>query len=536
VDVGFHPSTKADPAPGPRASPVRPSAALQHACAQVEAFARDVHGSLDPTHVAYRVANEGRRLIGCDRLTVGLRYGRSVRVEAVSGADVIESRSDLVRRMRRLLAAVLAWGEQLVYRGVPDESLPTDVLEALNAYLALSNSHLLAVLPLRDSREAEGRRARSALLLESFEPAEADEQVIARLDAIGRHAAGALYNASEYRRIPLPWLWRPVAALRDGLGGPARVMAVLAVLIVAGLTAVLTCLPYPLKVDARGRLLPEERRWLYSPVEGQVIRFEDGVQPGAQVAADQSLVLLYDTQLEVKLVQLANEVAGAQEAIDALARQETAAQTEADRLRYSAEKKQKEFHRDRKTLERKALRDRTHADDSRPGTFWLTAPLAGTVLNSDFRETLTNRHVKPTEPLLRLGDKTKSWEVELKIPGQDIGRVAEAFDRAGAGAELDVDVLLRSAPTRRFRGKLARDRLASQATPARDDPREPEPVLLAHVRIYGPDIAESDRLPSDLLVSGTEAHCKVRCGDRTVGYSLFYGVWEFIYEKLVFAF
>ena len=27
-----------------------------------------------------------------------------------------------------------------------------------------------------------------------------------------------------------------------------------------------------------------------------------------------------------------------------------------------------------------------------------------------------------------------------------------------------------------------------------------------------------------------------RCGNRAMGYSLFYGVWEFIYEKIVFFF
>ena len=36
---------------------------------QLEVFSRQVHGSLNPTEVAYTVANEGRRLIGCDRIT-----------------------------------------------------------------------------------------------------------------------------------------------------------------------------------------------------------------------------------------------------------------------------------------------------------------------------------------------------------------------------------------------------------------------------------------------------------------------------------
>ena len=42
---------------------------------QLEAFARQVHGSLKPKEVAYEVANNGRRLIECDRVSVGVRYG-----------------------------------------------------------------------------------------------------------------------------------------------------------------------------------------------------------------------------------------------------------------------------------------------------------------------------------------------------------------------------------------------------------------------------------------------------------------------------
>jgi hypothetical protein len=38
------------------------------------------------------------------------------------------------------------------------------------------------------------------------------------------------------------------------------------------------------------------------------------------------------------------------------------------------------------------------------------------------------------------------------------------------------------------------------------------------------------------MLTGTEIHARVRCGNAAMGYSLFYGVWEFIYEKIVFFF
>ena len=127
-------------------------------------------------------------------------------------------------------------------------------------------------------------------------------------------------------------------------------------------------MPYPLKLDAKGQLLPVERRWIYTPVEGQVVRFEEGVEPGVLVAEHQALVLLFDVQLENKLVQLSNEVGAAQQDVQALVKQINTAATEADRLRLRADKRQKEALRDRKFWELRALRERTNADASRPAT------------------------------------------------------------------------------------------------------------------------------------------------------------------------
>ena len=117
---------------------------------QLESFARQVHASLNPTEVAYVVANEGRRLIDCDR--------------------------------------VLDWGEKLVFAGTKDEALPPKVLDALDAYLAESGSKLLVIQPLRDDREGDAKSKerkppRSALVMECFEPPPDTQQLIARLEA-----------------------------------------------------------------------------------------------------------------------------------------------------------------------------------------------------------------------------------------------------------------------------------------------------------------------------------------------------------------
>src|SRR5262249_14167906 len=104
-----------------------------------------------------------------------------------------------------------------------------------------------------------------------FDPASAPEQLLARLEVVGRHATAALYNAAEHRRIPLRYLWQPIAKVQEGLGGKARAITFGVTAGVLLLLLAMIFVPYPLKMDAKGQLLPEDRRYIYSPVEGQVV-------------------------------------------------------------------------------------------------------------------------------------------------------------------------------------------------------------------------------------------------------------------------
>ena len=45
---------------------------------QLEAFTRTAHQTLDLRQTAYSIANDGRRLIGCDRVSVAIQRGREM--------------------------------------------------------------------------------------------------------------------------------------------------------------------------------------------------------------------------------------------------------------------------------------------------------------------------------------------------------------------------------------------------------------------------------------------------------------------------
>ena len=57
---------------------------------------------------AFTVANEGRRLIGCDRVSVLVRRGTRCRLVAVSGVATVNRRANAVRALERLATGMLA--------------------------------------------------------------------------------------------------------------------------------------------------------------------------------------------------------------------------------------------------------------------------------------------------------------------------------------------------------------------------------------------------------------------------------------------
>jgi hypothetical protein len=513
---------------------------------QLETFSREIHASLDPVRVAYTVANEGRRLIGCDRLSVATVQNRKCKIEAVSGSDIVEKRSNLVVLMRALVDAVLKWGERLVYQGTKDDSLPPDVLNALDDYLAESNSKLLVLTPLRDERQKDlPGPARSALLMESFETPESSEPLIARLDILARHSTSALYNAVELRRVPLGWLWRPVARVQEGLGGKTKALIwLISALVLAGLLA-MVFVPYPLKMESTGQLVPVERQKIYPPHTGHVRSFL--IQPNSTFPPGQNLAIMEDAELGGKIRTLNAEIFNGTQRHRNLVNQLGSARDDSIRLQVEAEMAKNSGVLQAKLEERNELIRINNCKPDEPQYFFLNAPEFRSqratkgqrlwkVLDPDFREKFLNQYVRPSDPILRLGDVDGPWEIELKIPQKHIGQVLRAFPSNDPDARLEVDLLVTSEPTRSFRGILYRNKVSGEAAPHKDEHNESSPVVLAYVSLDDPSIPEHMRVTPNLFVSGVEVHAKVRCGNRAMGYSLFYGIWEFFYEKVVFFF
>ena len=521
---------------------------------QLEAFSRQIHASLNPTEVAFLVANEGRRLIGCDRISVGVRYGRHTTIEAVSGSDIVEKASVQVKKMRELFDSVLDWNERLVYRGVRDTTLPAGVLTALDAYLAESNAKLLVLQPLHDEREhikdkeKETRfdLARSALLLEAFEPQEMIDPMMQRFGIISGHAASALYNAAELKRIPFGLLWKPMMALQSRAGGKRRFYTLLGLGLFTLVMLAMIFIPAPLKLDAKGQLVPEERHYIYPTGAGRVLQFK--VNQGQTIRPNTPVAILFDRDLVHEIEEKLSDIHKSEETVKVLNSQSV------DTNIIAAKRKEKADELDREQTNLKSLKNQLdlllaqrNASAMNPGEFTVYAPefrrarnsrgpTTWKIVSADFQSQLVNKYVRPVDPLLRVGNTAGAWQIEQKIPQKHVSQLWRAFKTNSPNEYLEVDVLLTSAATRSFKGRLYRRDITAEAVQNKDDHNESEFVVYAYVRVNDPDMAKEDHIPPELLTTGVEVHTKILCGDHSLGYSLFHGAWEFFYEHVIFFF
>ena len=549
-------------------SNARVAAGVEKTYAQVEQFARQIHGSLNPTEVAYHVANEGRKLIECDRLCVGIRHDRyRVTVEAVSGADVVEKAGTHVRSLRKLMEAVLQWGETLTFKGEKDAGLPPAVAHALDDYLHESQPKLLIVQPCRDEREKDlTKPARAVLVMECFNPPEQTEPLIQRLEVVIKHAAPALFNAAQMNRVPLKFLWWPIAKLQEGIGGKRRFIAASVAVLLALLVGAMVIVPAPLRMEAKGQMLPVEIAKIFPPREGVVKEIR--AKPGDKVDPNFPLVALYSETLSDEYnrarsewIQESGNVAVATKQLQRDLSKEEKSRAEADKT--IAEGRSKKALGDMEALDQQYNKVNNRptspgqANGAGPGHFRAIAPdfdtklarVMGTdrwtVLNDDRREGLLGRTMRPNEEMLRIGHLEGPWQIELKIPQRNVGQVLKAFanpkqhktDPAkGDRKYLDVDVLLSSQTDTSYTGRLYRDDLGAEAVPNKNEHDENEPVVTAYVKLNVKGIPEGEWVPRKDLLAGLEVRTRIRCGDHALGYTLFHGVWEWFYEKVVFFF
>ncbi len=478
-----------------------------------EQFSERVHSSFDLEATAYQIANEGRRFVDCDRVSVLITRGSNCRLVAVSGVDTFNPRSNVIRHLERLAAAVIV-GHGSLWHPQDPERLPPETSELLHAYLDDTHSRTLIIVPLQvdDAEQDLGpQHARGVLAVEQFH-GELDDGLRARVDMTCRHSALAMRNALELKSIPfvrpLRWLGKARWCLRMR-NLPKTLLALLAfIAVVIALAVVQT----DFEVEARGKLQPEDLRDVFAPSEGVVIDLR--AVHAETVRAGEILAVLRTPELDLEFQRVWGELQTAQKRLTAV---------EAERLRNPREIDNQQRRRNQLTAEEEELKELVRSlqrqyemVQEQQAQLEVRSPVDGQVLTWDLTRLLEARPVQRGQVLMSVGTLDGPWVLELEIPDDRIAYVLWAQQESGS--ELDVNFILATNPGIAYEGSIKNIAGRAEITESGDC------AVLATVSINRDEIPE--------LMPGATVVARIYCGRRSIGYvwlhDLFEAVWSWI--------
>lgn len=498
---------------------------------QLETFTRTAHEKLDVRQTAYTIANEGRRLIGCDRVSVAISHGGRCRIEAVSGQDTFDKRSNVTVLLGRLATAVAKTGEDVWYSGDTSDMAP-QVEEALDAYVDEAHTKAMAILPLvppgsDDPVAAEQDQAEDvyrkpppvlgALVVEQMVDSRPPEGFLQRVQVVRSHSATALANALEYEGLFLMPLWRLLGKSTKLFRGRTLPKTLLVTALVVGAAAAAYFVRTDFTLEAEGRLRPKVRQNVYAQLDGDVQQVL--VEHDSEVSKGDLLVVERSLDLDKEWEEVNGQLMQTEADIESTSREliDSADFSEAD-------KNQKVAHIAQLRQRSISLREQQRLLNAKKEMLEVRSPIDGRVISWKVQEHLQGLPVRRGELLMEVADPTGDWELELTMPESRMGHVAKAWKESGGN--LPVEFILATHPGDELEGRVEEIHRSAEVR------QEQGNTVLLRVSF---DQQTLRKIVSDPKI-GAGVTAKVYCGEESIGYVWLHDLIDFVRSKILFRF
>ncbi len=489
-------------------------------------FINESHRSIDRKETCYSIANEARRLLNCDRVSVGTWNGRRCKIEAISSQDRFDNRANVVRLLSNVATASVSADSQFWITG-STEGLAPEVATKINEYLDESHCRTLAVIPLMakptetadlemQSHRKQQTQKLGVICFEYFDADVTETEIEENRNLIVGQSQLALENARKHGEIFLLPVWKRLGWLqqllfRDHFRKTMVGLACLAVVVLA-----MMFWPKELKMKVAGVMHPTVRRTIYPQTDGIITNVLIGERE--KVSAGQKLMVLDNPDLEVQISIQEYEIKRINEDIAHATNQLSSGRirdkVEKSELSMSATHLRKKLATMLEQLELLKLK-RTYQV--------ISSPIDGTVITPQPKRRYKDFPVAPNHALLEVVDLDGTWQLELKIPPAKVVYIDEAFS-ANNGKPLDVEFKINTNPNLTLKGTVSD--ILPRAVPSETGPPEFRAVV---------DIApeQLEELKAELR-SGAGATAKILCGKKSLGFNCFYQVYDFLRTKIFF--
>ncbi len=405
-------------------------------------FISDLTGSLDPQEVARLAANYARDLLGCERCAVAQIRGISWETLAISGQEVVEKKSTMVKAMTAFIAAhTPGHAVAVAHEGGATEQkawilalTKKELLELAENGAPADDSRALALRPngpttAVDAEFFESSQVTSTLLVQLLD---AEKQIVGALlaestvESFFSPAAGAveipsshrlaewlatntgraLRGARDHRELPFLFATKRLRDTKRRLTGSDRARHRIKLIVFLVLLCGVLFFPWMEEIESDCTLVPHQRVKIVPEISGRIE--EVFVREGQAVKKGDAIARLDTSTLETQLKGALEEKLGAT--------------AEAERFRGLNEPAGMEIALTRvRAAEAKAQglqRDITSAT--------LRSPIDGVVLTKDI-ELSRGVFVQAGADFTVVGT-TESWDLQVHLQEKQVGRVEKLLD------------------------------------------------------------------------------------------------------------
>lgn len=476
---------------------------------ELNQFVHELHRSIDLDETCARIANDTRKFLDCDRVSVIQAKGRP-EIKAVSGQASVNRRSNVVQSMQRLAKRVLPMKQAFWF---PNENpLPPQIQKPLADFLEHSSTRSMMIAPFFDRAEDENlapgekqldRRVIGAIVLENHRHRWDTGQAESRFQLVTQHAENAFRNAHQHRQLLLYPVWNWLGKTKTAL-----LVRNLSKTVAAAIAAVTVALLFwivqvDFTVAGTGVLIPEQRNYIFAPVDGTVTQMN--VRHGSKVSAGDNLLTLQNIDLEAKAAELNGQINQLVDSIESTETLMLAGDDQADQpLSLASLNSQK--------AELTSYRQQLRLVQSKIEKLRVTSPRSGTVVTWNLESRFQERPVNRGELLLEVVNVQGQWQVELLVADRHAGHLIDAA--AQAEEALAVEFILAADPAKTHYGSI----LEIGQTMILDPDNGPSVKVLV----------ATDSAVGDIQQMRSGVNAKIVCGKSSLGYSCFHGVGEFI--------